>query len=706
MDDGGAFDVQARLAPDRGVGAAAEHVAVDLGCVTDFQLHGTRVGVHRQGSLRLAAGLDARSARAAVAEAQVGQQAAAHDVALDEAAVDEDVGVLLCGHQQACEVVVRVVACRGAEGVGYLLVAVVARAVVAVVVAVAAAVDAALHHSLARDHEVGRAVGLRAYVAAHVVAGHDVAVVTASHVDTAGVLDVGPAAAAVQVVGYNLRVGVGSYHRADLVGHREEGAPGKDVPHGADQRAYVEVCAVVNNSLGQGLVVGHVALAAAAVDRAHAAGVQAHERHVLHRRQVVAAVEVVHIEDTVVGVVAVPQATVVGGVRGAVYRGVGVDEVAVHEGAAGAAVDVVAYAVALAVDEADGVGHRGVVAAHEGGVHHAAAEGHLGVRAVHHVAAAEEVADAEVAAVAVEVGVGRLGAVRFQLGAAHVDKRQGRMGYGAAVVVAAEGCQHGAAVDVEGHGRRVVAAGRRDAYEGVLGAAEERVDVYVVVVLVGVVAIGVAMARHLGHTDVDVRGLDVGYGAAQLVAHKAVAVLHQGEVGSGVGVIVEGAGGHHLLGRVVPVVDAAAEGILAVAHVGGLRGVVGPVAGGSVIGAAVAVVAAAAAVEVVDVYGVLGGGVVRSHLYGGAFLALHPSGDVVAAVDGVDGVGVVHHDVGVAGDVGHLAAAHHIALDDGGLRGAYLGGNVGRGHGDGGGQFLRGAVVVVHLGGDGGRRGG
>ena len=100
----------------------------------------------------------------------------------------------------------------------------VARAVVAVVVAVAAAVDAALHHGLARYHEVGGAFGLRAHVAAHVVAGHDVAVVAASHVDTARVLDVGPAAAAVEVVGDNLRVGVSGYHGADLVGYREEGA--------------------------------------------------------------------------------------------------------------------------------------------------------------------------------------------------------------------------------------------------------------------------------------------------------------------------------------------------------------------------------------------------------------------------------------------------------------------------------------------------
>ena len=72
MDYGGAFDVQARLAPDRGVGAAAEHVAVDHGCVANLQMHGTLVGVHRQGSLRLAAGLDARGARAAVAETKVG----------------------------------------------------------------------------------------------------------------------------------------------------------------------------------------------------------------------------------------------------------------------------------------------------------------------------------------------------------------------------------------------------------------------------------------------------------------------------------------------------------------------------------------------------------------------------------------------------------------------------------------------------------
>ena len=463
---------------------------------------------------------------------------------------------------------------------------------------------------------------------------------------------------------------------------------------------------MVGHSLGQRLVVDHVALVAAAVHRARAAGVEAHERHVVHRRQVVAAVEVVHVPQAVVGVVVLPRQAVVGGVAGVGYRVVGVDEVAVEEAgacAAGAAVGVVGRAVATAVEDTHGVVHRGVVAAHEGGVRHAAADGQLGVRAAHLVAAAEEVAYAEVAAIAAEVGVGRQGAVVDHLGAVDVEEGQGRLRYRAAVVVAAEGCQYGAAVDVDGHGRRIVARGRRDAYERVLAAAEERVDEDVVVMLVGVVPQGVAVARNLGHAEVDVRGLDVGHRAAQFVAHRAVAVLHQGEVGAHVGVVVEGARGHHLLGRVVPVVDAAAEGILAVAHAGGL-GAVGPCGGEGVIGVAVAVEAAAAAVDVVDMDGVVLVGVARANLYGGALVALHPAGDVVAAVDGIDRVGVVHQDVGVARDVGHLAAADDVALDDGGLRRAHLGAHVRRVHRDGGAQLLRGAIAVVHRGGDGGRR--
>ena len=233
-----------------------------------------------------------------------------------------------------------------------------ARTVVAVVVAVAAAIDVALYHGVARHHEVGRAVVLRAHVAADVVAGHDVAVVAAGHVDATRVLDVGVAAAAVDVVDDNLGLFRGRDDGANLLGHGDAVAAGQDVAHGLEQRAYVEVFVVGAGSLDQGLVVGHVALVAAAVDRADAARVELYERHVVHGGKVVAAVEVVHVEDAVVGIVAVPQASVVGGVAFAVDGVVGVDEVAVHEGlgevrfALCDAVDVVDGAVAKAFDSA------------------------------------------------------------------------------------------------------------------------------------------------------------------------------------------------------------------------------------------------------------------------------------------------------------------------------------------------------------------
>ena len=322
--------------------------------------------------------------------------------------------------------------------------------------------------------------------------------------------------------------------------------------------------------------------------------------------------------------------------------------------------------------------------------------------AVDLVAAAEEVAYAELAAEAVGVGVRGQGAVVDQFGAAHVDQGGGCLGYGAAVVVATEGGEDGAAVDVEGHGCGVVVDGRADAYEGVLGSAEERVDVYVVVVLVGRMSEGVGVACHFGHADADVCRLDVGYGAAQLGAHKTVAGFGGGEVVAGVGVVVEGAGFHDDLAVVVPVVDATVEGILAVVEVGGLGVVGAPVLGGGIVDAAVAVEAAAAAIEVVDVDGVLFVGVAGTDLDVGAFFALHPAGYVVAAVDGKDGVGVVHGDRGVAAHVGHLAAADDVALDDGSLGRLDVDVEVGRADGDGGSEGLGGAVVVVDDGGDGG----
>ena len=55
-------------------------------------------------------------------------------------------------------------------------------------------------------------------------------------------------------------------------------------------------------------------------------------------------------------------------------------------------------------------------------------------------------------------------------------------------------------------------------------------------------------------------------------------------------------------------------------------------------------------------------GVLGADLDGGAEFALHPAGDVVAAVDGIDRVGVVDCHRGVALHVGHSAAAADVAL--------------------------------------------
>ena len=96
--------------------------------------------------------------------------------------------------------------------------------------------------------------------------------------------------------------------------------------------------------------------------------------------------------------------------------------------------------------------------------------------------------------------------------------------------------------------------------------------------------------------------------------------------------------------------------------------------------ALVGIVAAAAAVGIAYVHGVRDVGLGGAQLDGGTHIALHPAGDVVAAVEGVDGVGAVHGDVGVAADVGHTAAADHIALDHRGVLG--LGERL-RGHLDG-----------------------
>ena len=188
-------------------------------------------------------------------------------------------------------------------------------------------------------------------------------------------------------------------------------------------------------------VVVHIAGIAAAVDRAHAARVQLHHGHSVHGGSVVAAEEAAYIVAAQVTfpLVNVRVAAVVGGIGG----GVGPDEVAV-------VAETVYLAVAQAFHSAVGLGHGGVVAAEEHGVAHAAEDPHVGVRAVHQVAAAEEVAYAEVASVAAEQGILDVLLVG-ELGVEDVDEHRRGRGHLAAVVVAAEDGHQGAAVDVDGN---------------------------------------------------------------------------------------------------------------------------------------------------------------------------------------------------------------------------------------------------------------
>ena len=350
----------------------------------------------------------------------------------------------------------------------------------------------------------------------------------------------------------------------------------------------------------------------------------------------------------------------------------------IQEGQRGVFVDEL---VAAAVDGAHGLYHRGLVAADEAGVRHATQDGDLGVGALHQVAAAVEVADAEVAAVAGEVGVRRVQLVG-ELGVVDGGVGVRPLGDGAAVVVAAEEGHDAAAVHVDGDGRRG-RAGAVDADEGVLGAAEDGVQMQQVVVLGGQ---GRGAGRGFGHADDHVGRLDVGHRAGAALA--LLAVL---EVGAAEGGVAEAAGDDVgiVLGRAVftevplPGVDrarvvAVAEAVVGRSHRAGEGGGAGPGAGAGVVGRAVAVVAAAAAVDVGDAR--VAQGLQGAHLDGGG--ALHPARYVVAAVDGIDGVGVVHRDGRVAAadhrgggrrvgravvdaHVGHAAAAAHVAQHHG-----------------------------------------
>ena len=186
------------------------------------------------------------------------------------------------------------------------------------------------------------------------------------------------------------------------------------------------------------------------------------------------------------------------------------------------------------------------------------------------------------------------------------------------------------------------------------------------------VIVGPVVVHRLGYANGDVARLDVGHRAVA-----ALAFLAEVEVArSVVGIVLELLVHHHLVGgggACVPLVHLAVEAILTVVDVSGQRTVARPGCGERVVGPLIDIVAAAAAVDVADVkvVGCVGG----AYLY--RAVPLHPAGDVVAAIDGVDSVGVVHRDVGVAAynhvgilvavvdaHVGHTPAAAEVAVDD------------------------------------------
>ena len=763
-----AFDALVGQAVDVALVAAAVDVAVDTATGEEQAhpaVHGALQGRH--GCLHTVL---ENPGRGAVGIAHVGMQATGNHSAQHHAVAHIDIGGVARGHEEAHIFVVGVVA-LAAVGVEEFGVVIVARDVAAVVETVAAARHVAYHQDVAVEDDVGAAAGLRPDVARDVVAAVDIAEDAARGIDAAGVPDVAHAGSAVDVVAGNLRVVQCRHDGANLGG---EGRAAEEVHPAAglgSKGAGVEVEGLLQDGsvyraaeAAHADVVLHVARVAAAVDRAHAAGVQLHHRQVLHVGRVVAREEapyvvLAHLAFPCVGAVLHHLFALDGGGE---VLGVGPDGRRVLKaytfgrriGGVGAdVVAVVAVSVlrgrGLAVHQADGVGHRGAVAAHIGRVHHAAVEGDVGVGARHPVAAAEEVADAEVAPEAREVGVRWLVVLVDELGVEDVDIDGRGLRHRAAIVVAAEEGVDGAAVDVDGDATlgmvRVVGG---DADEGVLGTAEERVDEDVVVVAVRRLAVGgderIDETVGLRHAHGDMGRLDVWDGAVAAVA-VLVSIHLLGGFVEGVVAEIDILGARHQLrlwphkvGRVVgrvggdvarlngrdgaPPVHLAAEvgargeevggaghragdGVVVVlvvdgeAEAGGLRhegGVVHPVGvrhrGGAVgvaevivavlqgtagavgvavdgahVDAAVGVVAAAAAVDVAYVHRVVGVGVEGAQLDGGAVVALHPARDVVAAVEGVDAVGVVHRHRGVALHVGHAAAAvdtatHHGAL--------------------------------------------
>ena len=658
-----------------------------------------------------------------ILESDVAHHTAAVGRVEDVATVDVEVRVVLRRRKHAHVLVV--VVCRHVGvAVDVLFEVDAILVVVAVVVAVAAAVDVLQHQCVAVDDDPRAFAGhRRAYVAADVAAALHVAEHTARQAETRRVEHVGHTAAAVDVLHEDGRVRWGVHHRTEGARHlvlpavaaqraahrvaevksllvtegygfRRVETRGGSCQHGLGGVGRVGVALVVGAVVGRG--VDHVALVAAAVDVLHAARGQVDVAQVGHVGLVVAAEEDAHVVAARLGdhgagvglqhLVAsgLPVVLLAGIARverapGLEVHVVGVVRRAVAEFGVGEVKRrvVVDELVAAAVDGADGLYHRGLVATHEAGVRHAAQDAHLGMRALHHVAAAVEVADAEVAAVAREVGVLRVQLVG-ELGVVDggVDVRTLRDG--AAVVVAAEEGHDAAAVDVDGDGRRG-RAGTVDADEGIFGTAEDGVQMQQVVVQ-GRCG-GVDDACLFSHTDHHVGAFDVRHRAAAFLAFLAVL-----EVGAcRVGGVAEAAGDdmglvdRRVTGEgVLPGVDlarvvAVAEAVVAGAHRAGEGVGGGPGAGADVVGRAVAVVAAAAAVDVGDAHVVHR--LQAAHLDGGR--TLYPARDVVAAVDGVDGVGVVDGDLGIAArdvvgggivrlagviaHIGHAAAAAHIA---------------------------------------------
>ena len=669
LDPGVARDVRVAEAVEVRQVAAAVGVAVVVGggghvgahrAASHGEVYAAHLVAHGDGLVGLPVAQVYLLGRA-LQEADVGHHAAAIGRVQHIAALDVEVRVVLRRHEQphifAVEVLVGT-AHVVAQRVGRAVVEVGARGlVVAVVVAVAAAVDA-LQHQRAVEHRVGALVSGRAHVAADVVAAVHIAEGASLEPQHRRVPHVGHAAAGVDLLHHDARVGRRVHQRAQSLGFLKLPALQALVGHQVGQRAVV----------GQRHLVVHVASVAAAIDVADAARHQVDGAQGGHRGAVVAAEEganVVaaygarHPSGTVVF-----QGRVVGLVRELLLAAQHpVDHVVGH------AVVVEDVVRAAAVDNADRVLHRGHVAAQVATVYHAACHVDLGARAVHQVAAAEEVAYAILAAILAEEAVLYvLLAGGRQLGVVHVDLHAAAVGERAAVVVAAKEGVHRAAIHVDG---RRAAVGHAD--EGILGTAEEGVDEHVVVVLRVVVAVALAVGAN-AHGDA--RAPDVG--------HRAVAAVAPLGVARGAGQVIEGGGRHpaarapveaggvvgpHARGRRAlfphraraPLVDAAAEPVVGVGQAVGVAvGVVGVVVGVDD-HAGIDVEAAAAAIDAAYAHlvGVVGEGAAQLHR--GAGLALHPSCYVVAAIDGANAVGIVHRDGRAARHIGHAASAEHRA---------------------------------------------